>query len=329
MKFSFKNWDKFLLSLPVVKEAVAWTKANSFPGFKGVPIFDTLVFVYNEVTRFDLFTRANSIAFSFFLALFPALIVLFTLVPFFSEYILSFFDLTLSDFLTSLQVQIQRVLPGEEGIGSQLYRTIERFATQPRGGLLSFSFFLAIFFASNGMISMMRSFEKSHLTVYRKRNLIQTYGIAFLLTIQLGLISIVSVVTMILGERLIFWIGGFHDFEQVNTFGVALLRWLVTLSLVYFSIGVLYRYGASLSRKISIFSPGTALATLLSVVASLGFSFYVNEFGRYDQLYGSIGAVMVLMLWIQLNALALLIGYELNTSIAMNRDLKKRVESRQ
>lgn len=104
------------------------------------------------------------------------------------------------------------------------------------------------------------------------------------------------------------------------------MRWMATLSLVYFSIGVLYRFGASLSRKISIFSPGTTLATVLSVIASLGFSYYVNEFGRYDQLYGSIGAIMVFMLWIQLNALALLIGYELNASITGNRDLKKRIE---
>lgn len=293
----------------------------------GVPIYDVFIFLYNEITRFDLFTRANSIAFSFFLALFPALIFVFTLVPFFSEYILSFFDLTVGDFLETIHYQINNVLPGKEGVGLQLYNTIEDFATRPRSGLLSFGFFLAIFFASNGMVSMMRSFEKSHLRGFRKRNMIETYGIAMLLTFQLGLISIISVVTMVLGERLIFWIGGYHDFEQVNNAGVFLLRWFATLSLVYFSIGVLYRYGASLRRKISIFSPGTTLATILSIIASLGFSYYVNKFGRYDQLYGSIGAIMVLMLWIQLNALALLIGYELNASIATNRDLKKRANT--
>jgi membrane protein len=130
---------------------------------------------------------------------------------------------------------------------------------------------------------------------------------------------------IILGEKLIYWIAEYHNFERLNSGGVFLLRWTAIIGLIYFSIGVLYRYGASLRRKISIFSPGTSLATLLSVVASLGFSYYVNAYGKYDQLYGSIGAVMVLMLWIQLNALALLIGYELNASIALNRDLKKKL----
>lgn len=325
-KFDIKEIEKQILDSQLVKGILDWAKTNSLPGLKLVPIYDILIFIYNEITRFDLFTRANSIAFSFFLALFPALIVLFTLVPFFSEYILSFFDLTVADFLATIHNQINNVLPGKDGIGDELYRTIEDFATKPRSGMLSFSFILAIFFASNGMVTMMRSFEKSHLRVFRQRTLLQTYGVAFLLTLQLGLISITSVVTMALGERLIFWIGGYHDFEQVNTAGVWLIRWTATLSLVYFSIGVLYRFGASLTRKISIFSPGTTLATILSILASLGFSYYVNEFGRYNQLYGSIGAIMVLMLWIQLNALALLIGYELNASIATNRDLKKRAE---
>ena len=145
-----------------------------------------------------------------------------------------------------------------------------------------------------------------------------------MLTIFIGLLFIASLVFIVLGEQLIFWIGGYTDYKEVQTFGLFLLRWTGVLALVYIAIGLLYKYGAALRRKISIFSPGTSVATVLSIIISLAFSIYVNNYGAYNKLYGSIGVIMALMLLIQLNALALLIGFELNASIASNLDLKEK-----
>ena len=323
---------ELILLLPIIKDLIDWTKANSFIGFNGVPIFDVFIFVKNELQRNDLFTRANSIAFSFFLALFPAIIVLFTLIPFFNERILShFFHISVDEFLAILRFQLTSLLPsttganGEAtGMGTYLYDTVVEISTQTNYRLLSFGFFLAIFFASNGMISMMRGFEKAHIDGFRKRNIIQTYAVAILLTIFIGLLFIASLVFIVLGEQLIFWIGGYTDYKEVQTFGLFLLRWTGVLALVYIAIGLLYKYGAALRRKISIFSPGTSVATVLSIIISLAFSIYVNNYGAYNKLYGSIGVIMALMLLIQLNALALLIGFELNASIASNLDLKEK-----
>ena len=325
-KVDWKNIGNEFWRLPVVKEILDWSKINSFPGFEGIPIYDVTVFIINEIQRFDLVTRANSIAYSFFLALFPAIMVVFTLIPFFSDYILSFFDMDTNNFLQIIENQIINVLPGEGGIGSQLYQTIEDLATRPRTGLLTTGFILAIFFASNGMISMMRSFEKAHVSGFKKRGYVMTYLIAFLLTSQLSLLVIGSSTLIFLGEKTIVWMAGYHSFDMVTTAGIFLLRWLTIIGLVYFAIGVLYRFGAALPRKLPIFSPGTAVATILCILASLVFSYYVSNYANYNRFYGSIGAIIIIMLWIQLNAMALLIGFELNASIAVNRDLKEKRE---
>lgn len=324
MKLSdLKNFRDFFWNLPLVKASLDWTQQHSLPGFFKVPIYDVLVFLFNEVRRFDLLTRANSIAFSFFLALFPSIIVIFTLVPYFADYILSFFNFTTQNFLDVLQNEIRQVLPGEKGVGTLLFDTISDLATTERAGLLSFGFALAIFFASNGMLSMMRSFEKSHLTTFKKRHPLKKRGIAILLTLQVGFLLIVSVFLIILGREIIGWLSEYIRGAGFSTVGIYIIRWVAILSLFYISIAIIYRYGAATYRKFSIFSPGATLATILSIISSVAFSFYVDNYGAYNRIYGPIGTIMVVMLWIQLNALVLLIGFELNASIAVNRDLKE------
>lgn len=317
--------EQFVMQLPLMQSLIHWTKNHSLPGFFKVPLFDVAVFVFNEIRRFDLMLRANAIAFSFFLALFPAILVIFTLVPFLSEYILSFFGFTTEQFLYILQNQIRQVLPGDKGVGAQLFSTIEELATRQRVDILSIGFVLAMFFASNGMLSMMHSFEKSHLKSFKKRPGWRKRMIAILLTIQLGLLMIASVILIILGNYILEFLSTFIISAGFSANGIYLLRWIAIILVMYVGIGVIYRYGMSTHIKFSIFSPGATLATILSILTSVIFSYYVNNFGAYDRIYGPIGAIIVLMLWIQLNALVLLIGFELNASIAVHRDLKLEV----
>ena len=103
------------------------------------------------------------------------------------------------------------------------------------------------------------------------------------------------------------------------------LRWVTILWLFYFSIGTIYKYGISTRKRFKIFTPGATVATVFSIVASLLFSYYVNRFNTYNQLYGSLGTIIILMLWVQINAIALLIGFELNASIAVNRDQRQAI----
>lgn len=287
-----------------------------------MPIYDVIVFVYNELKRYDLFTRSNAIAFSFFLSIFPSLIAFFTLIPLFKVAFIQFLPEG-ENFDIYLRTEIQRIMPGVAG--ERLFSFVDDITNNPRFGLLSFGFILAIYFASNGMLALMRGFEKSYTKTFKKRTSFKKRLVAILLTFQIGVLLIGAVILIILGEFLLGLLNDFISLDLMTQFTIQILRWLAILFLFYTGISIIYRYGAATKRKFNMFSPGATLATLLCIISSVGFSAYVNEFNTYNELYGSIGTIIVLMLWIQINSLILLVGFELDASIAINRDLKEEI----
>lgn len=294
-------------------------KGHSFPGFFRVPIYDVLAFLRKELQRVDLFMRANAIAYSFFLSLFPSIMALFTLIPLLKRYFLKYLPAG-EDFETYLQAEIQKIMPGVAG--DRLFNFIEDITSNPRVGLLSIGFVMAIFFASNGMLMLMRGFDKSYAITYKQRNAIYKRLIAIGLTFQLGFLIIISVVLIIIGNYLINLFTDLVGLDQFSKIILNVLRWIIVISLFYISIATIYRFGAATKRKFKIFTPGATFATIGCITASVAFSAYVNNFNTYNELYGSIGTIIVIMLWLQLNGLVLLIGYELNASIAVNRDMR-------
>ena len=311
----------FLLNHPVWLGIVRYTQENSFIGFQGVPIYDVIVFVYNETMRDDLFTRANSVAFSFFLSLFPSLLTIFTLLPFAFNLLEAFYP-GINNFNATLDEEISRVMPGQAG--EFVLAFVQEITNSPRLGLLSFGFVLALYFSSNGMIALMQAFEKSYVKTFKRRNLVRKRLIATGLTLLVGLFIVSSVVLVILGDEIIYWLAGWLQIGSVTAFFIGLLRWVVMLLLYYVTIGTLYRYGAATIKKFSYFSPGVTLAAVLSLATSVAFSFYIDGFDRYDtyiKFYGSIATIIIVMLWLQFNALILIIGFELNAAIAVRRDL--------
>ena len=215
-------------------------------------------------------------------------------------------------------------------VGADLFLKLLDFiveiTTTPKIGLLSFGFILAGYFSSNGMLAMMRSFDKSYRVTFKKRSGWKKRVIALALTGLLGGLVIASVVLVILGNVIVEWLSEYITLAGFSTAGFAMLRWISIIFLFYFGISVIYRYGAATYKRFSFFSPGATLATILSLLSSMAFSLYIDEFERYEtynKFYGSIAAIIIVMLWIQLNSLILLIGFELNASIAVNRDLIK------
>ena len=314
--------QQYFLNHPLLKKVINWSKRNSLPGFFRVPIYDVIVFVYNELKRYDLFTRSNAIAFSFFLSIFPSLIAFFTLIPLFKVALIQFLPEG-ENFDIYLRTEIQRIMPGVAG--ERLFSFVDDITNNPRFGLLSFGFILAIYFASNGMLALMRGFEKSYTKTFKKRTSFKKRLVAILLTFQIGVLLIGAVILIILGEFLLGLLNDFISLDLMTQFTIQILRWLAILFLFYTGISIIYRYGAATKRKFNMFSPGATLATLLCIISSVGFSAYVNEFNTYNELYGSIGTIIVLMLWIQINSLILLVGFELDASIAINRDLKEEI----
>ena len=317
MKFDFseiKNFNKNILELSFVQGILNWSKTHSFPGFFGVPIYDVLVFLINETKRFTLISRSNAIAFSFFLSIFPAIIFLFSLATHFPIY-------------ENFQVELHRTLEGiiPQDIIQQIDEAIE-YTLQRDTRILSLGFLLAIFFSSNGMLTLMSSFDKAHLTSFKKRKPLRKRLIAIALTLQLGFLLIVSIILIILGNILIHWLVELVNLTNFASGMIKGFRWLVTLLLFYSGIAVIYRYGAAKIEKFGWFTPGTMLAAILSILSSILFSFYVESFDTYNKIYGSIGTIIVFMLWIQINSFILLVGFELNASIAVNRDLKEQIK---
>jgi len=298
-----------------------WAKKVSFPGFFKVPIWDVITFSLKEFQRFDLMIRANAVSFSFFLALFPSLIALFTLTPFLKEYILGFLPGNYH-FDAYLQEEIQKIMPGNAG--DRLFNFIEDITSQPRIGLFSFGFLSAIFFASNGILALIRGFEKDEMPNFLQWNMFKKRMNAMLLTLIIGGLVIVSVLLVILGSWFTALIIQFIKVGKLFAFLLNLSRWLIIISLFYSSISLIYKFGAATKKRFRFFTPGSALATLLCLGSSIIFSYYVDQFNTYNELYGSIGTIIVLMLWIQLNTLSILIGFELNAGILINMATKEK-----
>jgi len=300
-----------IANLPLIRQGLRFIKTNSLPGFFGVPIYDILVFISNELRRQKIMFRANSIAFSFFVSIFPTVIVLINLLAF----------SPIEGVVETIDQSLINVLPAEAH--SFLFGTINDIIAKPRAGLLSVSFLLAVYISSNGMMAMMHSFDKSHEVSFKRRTGFQKRIRAILLTAMLVVLLIISVTLIISGRSVIqFLAERLSDNPDTSTTLLSGLRWVLILVLFYTFISLIYRYGPALNRKTGFFSAGTTVATLLSILTSIVFSIYVNNFGTYNTIYGSIGAIIVLLLWIQINAFVLLVGFELNASIAVNRDLK-------
>lgn len=307
-----KNIWSWLENFPISRFLRRILKKYSLPGFKGVPIYDVLSFIVKEARKDDLTTRANSIAFSFFIALFPTIIFLFTLLPLLP---------VTADYLEVLENSLSGILP--DNAHAYLFGIIENVASIKRGGLLSFGFLLAIFFASSGMATIMSGFDKAYEITFKRRSFIKNRLVAIALTILLASLLILSLVFIILGQPILGRIIDSTNLAQHYIFIINMFKWILVFFVTYMGISIIYHYGPSMYKKISFWNPGSVLATLLSILASIGFSIFVNNFGRYNEVYGSIGALIVIMIWFQLNAFILLVGFELNASIAVNRDLRE------
>ena len=311
----------FFTEHPLWVGLMDYAHQNSLPGFDGVPIYDVVVFTVKELQRDDLFTRANSVAFSFFLSLFPSLLVLFTLLPYVLDLLTIWFP-AVGNFNVVMYDEIKQVMPGQAG--DIVFGFVQEITNSPRLGLLSFGLLLAVYFSSNGMLAMMQAFEKSYVKTFKRRNILKKRLIAAGLTLLIGLFISASTIFVILGDAVTAWLTGAGEGGGLATVFLNVVRWTVMLLLYYATIGTIYRYGASTIKRFSYFSPGVTLATVLSLATSVAFSFYVDGFNRYDtytKFYGSIATIIIIMLWLQLNALILIIGFELNAAIAVHKDL--------
>lgn len=305
-----RKWRKRIEDSEWLHGLVAWAKRTPFPGSGGVPLYDVGWFVAGELQRQSLNMRANAIAFSFFLALFPALIFLIHLAMW-----LPFYE----SLIAGVDSYIDQIMPTTAG--QQLKEFIHSIS-RPSGSAFSVGLLLTLYFASNGMLALMEGFEKSYLkTTFKKRRGWKKQFIAIGLTIEMGMLLFASVLFIVLGSELLELLIGWFRLSAASGQLLNAFRWLSIVVLIYSGIALIFRFGVPVVRPFDWLMPGTLVATVLVLLSSLAFSAYVDAFNTYNKLYGSIGAIIVLMLWIKFNVLFLLTGFELNAAIAVNRDL--------
>jgi len=275
------------------------------PGFQGASLYSVLRFFVKGIIspKFNLY--AGSLSWNFFLAIFPSLIFLFTLIAYIPGLNLQKIILNQMDF----------VLPS--GAYKVVRSTVRDIVQTQRSGLLSLGFLSALYFASNGVFSMMLAFDSNFNDSEKKKiNFFQKRAKSIFLTILITLLIVSSLIVLITGNLLSSFIIKEKIINKSVVLFVVELIQLATLSaLVFFIMSTLYYYGTSSKIKWRFYSPGAIVATILSLLSTYLFSSYVEDFNSYNKLYGSIGAVIVLMLIIYFNSLCILVGFELNKSI--------------
>ncbi|QDW24691.1 YihY/virulence factor BrkB family protein [Pedobacter sp. KBS0701] len=296
-----------LLHLKFYSRFIEWTKGCVLPGFSPLPLYTVATFFFREIGKDALVNKSSSLAYSFMLAIFPGIIFLFTLIPF----------IPIKGFQDQLLNLIQLVLP--HNAFDAFETTLKDIIKKQNTGLLSFGFLSALFFATNGVKNLMKAFNKSSLII-ETRGWIKQRLIALVLTVIICFSIIICISAMALGEVLLNKINDeLHLKDSFLVYTIKFTRWALLAILYFITISILYRYGPSHTKKWRLFSAGSWLATILAFLTIWGFSFYINHFASYNKVYGSIGTLIVVMIWLYLNSLILLIGFELNASVDVSK----------
>jgi membrane protein len=305
----------FLVQFGFYRHFIAFTKRVSFPGFQGEPVYNVMHFFFRQMNNEDINTRSSALAFSFFIALFPAIIFLFTLIPFIpiddtKDEVLKFFE----GILDKSTYQTIKV-------------TINDILRKKHSGVLSLGFVLALYFASNGFFSLMKLFNKYGHTK-ETRTIIKQRLVSVFLALFFSVIIIVSVVLITAGEWGTNWLVVHHWIKGKAAVNIlTVVRWVITIGLFFTTISSLFYFAPSARHKWRFISTGSTFASILSISSTILFAYYVNNFASYSKLYGSIGTLIVVLLIIQFNCMIIQIGFELNVSIE-SAVLKHHVEGR-
>lgn len=294
------------LQLPIIKSIVEFLKAIKLPGFSGFSFYDLLEMYVIGIFKGALTSRAGSISFSFFMALFPFLLFILNLIPFVDMIPFIKIDNFDETFLNYLEL----FLPNE--IQSFFTQIFEDIRNKPRGGLLSSVFLLSIFLSANGISAIFGSFEGSYHVNF-SRNFFRQYMLSIAISVFIAFMSLTSVI--------IFFYIEFYILNNLDSLIASEIRWTRIGQYVFFGafiyiiISMLYYFGTIEGRKIRFFSPGALMTILLFLFTTYGFGVYIENFSTYNQLYGSIGALLIFLLYIWINSNILLLGFELNATL--------------
>ncbi|MCY7349491.1 MAG: YihY/virulence factor BrkB family protein [Cytophagaceae bacterium] len=265
-----------------------------------VTMYLVLRILWDKLMRFDIDQRASAVAFNFTLAVFPTLIFLFTLIAYVP---IRNFDLQIMNFL-------EEVMPG--GIFRDAEPTIRDIVSRKRGDVLSLGFLLAVYASTSGMMALMRAFNMTDHTT-EKRSFLKARLIGVALTFVMTSILFFAIAVLIVGRILV---DTFFSYSPDFTYYT--IQWLgyVTVFVVFFvAVSLIYQWGPALPQRWRFVNVGSVVASILLILITNAFSFYLSNFAAYNRLYGAVGTLIALMVWLYLVSLVLILGFEINTSL--------------
>lgn len=298
----FRFSQKIITWKPIARIIKA-SKRVIIPGFDGVPLYDVTRFFIKGLTDGYITQRAAAISFSLFLAIFPFLILLFTIIPF----------VPVTNFQTYLLDIVQSLMP--EIAYNTVKETIIDIVTRPRSSLLILNFILTLYFSTNGVNSLIQAFNNTSHDI-ETRSTLKQYLISIMLVLIISFLLIIAIGLISFGTGILRAITPhFISDSQIFFYSLEVIRWIIIVSVLLLAISFIYYLAPARRRDFRFLSAGSMLATVLVVITTLGFNYYVDNFSRYNVLYGSLGTLMIVLIWIYVNSISVITGFELNISI--------------
>lgn len=299
-----------LLKIPVLKFIIKLVDKIKVPGLHGMSLYDLMDMYIIGIVKGAVTSRAGSVAFSFFMALFPFVLFILTLIPF----------IPIEHFQEDFMYLIEQALPPKTADSTD--GVINDIANNANGGLLSSVFVLSLFLMTNGINALFSGFEYTYHKI-ATRNVVRQYIVALFTSIIMALLLLLTVAVIIYFE---IAVGKLKSSGYVNDdiFWIEIGKYIILIFTLIVGVSILYYFGTREGKKIQFFSPGSILTTILILINFKLFGIYVSKFAKYNELYGIIGTVLIMMLFIWLNSIILLLGFELNTCMIR---LRKKIKT--
>jgi len=305
---------RIIVNLHPIKYLTEKSKKWILPGFHRVPLYEVIKFFGKQLKVSGLTERASAISFNFIMSIPPTCLFLFTLIP-----ALPF--VSKNNLKSEIHILLDDVLPSKIH-DHTLVNFVNSFIDNTQVGLISFSFLLSLFFASNAMMGVMRSFDKNYQG-FQKRKGLNKRWVALKLTLVLFSLLLMYLMLLFTQGDILNWLG---IKDQIVKAIILSGKWLLILALIFYSFAFIYKYAPATQKRWRLLSPGAIMATFLSILTTIGFSAFLNNFDRYNVLYGSIGTIIASGTLIFLNSLVILLGFELNVSITSLRAMAEQRE---
>lgn len=278
------------------------TKKIPIPGYGNLSLYEVSMFFYKGLVEGAITTRASSLTFNFFLAFFPSILVLFTLIPF----------VPIEGFQDELFTLMSEILPPSTFDATKVI--LDDIVNHEQAGLLSFTFILALYFSTNGVNAMITGFNATY-HLKDKRTWWQLRLLSINLTVILALLLVLTIVFQLFSVGFIDSLVNEGYMKQFSADVILHIKELILVLVLFMGYSILFYFGPADKKGWKFLSIGSITSTTLSVISSLAFSYYVTNFAQYNKLYGSIGTLLVILLWMYFNSIILLLGFELNASI--------------